>query len=199
MEGDKDRRNSLAVKGRSSSLPHIGRNPEPKILFFSGGTAHNSICPKIKQFTTNVAYIMPISGNARQMITKQDNGGSTREILRVIGGPAIGTIPLFFMICKGDIRSRLIRLASEESPEAVAVKQLLQHRLPVTEEIAKHDWNNIVEGTHSLWNEISEPYKETIRAFLVCTKSFIVLLYSRIKDILSHRSSSAKHKKVSFQ
>jgi len=61
-----------------------------KLLFFTGGTAANGFCSYIKEVTGDVTYILPIS----------DDGGSTMEIVRVLGGPAIG-----------DIRSRLIRLA----------------------------------------------------------------------------------------
>jgi hypothetical protein len=47
----------------------------------SGGTAINSVCKEIKRkITDNVVYVLPIS----------DNGGSTAEILRIFGGPAIG-------------------------------------------------------------------------------------------------------------
>jgi len=88
------------------------------------------------------------------VIPISDNGGSTAEIVRVLGGPAIG-----------DIRSRMIRLADDSTPEARAVKNLMGHRLPVID--AKHEWQSIVEGSHGLWSGISEPYKETIRAFLI--------------------------------
>ena len=53
------------LNGRSASLPNIADlEDEPKILFFSGGTALNSIVNQIKSFTTNVTYIMPISGTS---------------------------------------------------------------------------------------------------------------------------------------
>ena len=47
-----------------------------------------------------------------------DDGGSTAEIVRVLGGPAVG-----------DIRSRLLRLAPGTTREARAVRRLLGHRL----------------------------------------------------------------------
>jgi len=120
---------------------------EPKLLIFSGGTALNSICSNLKKVTTNVAHIIPIS----------DSGGSTAEIVRVVGGPAIG-----------DIRSRMVRLAESSTVEARAVQSLLQHRLHSSDNFsAKIEWLQIVEGSHDLWQDISEPYKETIRAFLV--------------------------------
>jgi 2-phospho-L-lactate transferase CofD len=59
-----------------------------------------------------------------------DDGGSTAEIVRVLGGPAVG-----------DIRSRCLRLADEHNEEARAVKALLGHRLsPHHSEAAKLEW-----------------------------------------------------------
>ena len=52
--------------------------------------------------------------------------------------------------------------------QAEAVRSLLAHRLPGDEcSTAKAEWNDIVEGEHALWQNIGEPYKHTIRAFLV--------------------------------
>lgn len=91
------------------------------------------------------------------MLPVSDDGGSTAEIVRVLGGPAVG-----------DIRSRCLRLADSDSTEARAVKQLLGHRLSAHDKVAaKTEWYNIVEGEHQLWKGIGEPYKHTIRAFLV--------------------------------
>ncbi|KAG5460509.1 MAG: hypothetical protein BJ554DRAFT_7435, partial [Olpidium bornovanus] len=69
------------------------------ITIFSGGTAGNALVPVIDRLTANATYVLGVS----------DNGGSTSEILRVLGGPAIG-----------DIRSRLTRLVplSPASPPA---------------------------------------------------------------------------------
>jgi 2-phospho-L-lactate transferase/gluconeogenesis factor (CofD/UPF0052 family) len=51
--------------------------------------------------------------------------------------------------------------------EALAVKRLLGHRLSQEESEAKAEWYEIVEGEHQLWDDVSGPYRETIRAFLV--------------------------------
>ena len=49
-----------------------------------------------------------------------------------------------------------------------AVRELLAHRLsPRNGEEARREWYEIVEGEHALWDGVSEPYKHTIRAFLV--------------------------------
>jgi hypothetical protein len=64
--------------------------PEPSLVVFSGGTAFNSVAGHMRQLTTRIAHVLPVS----------DDGGSTAEIVRVVGGPAVG-----------DIRSRCLRLA----------------------------------------------------------------------------------------
>ncbi len=152
------------------------------LTVFSGGTAFNSVCRELTEsLTSRINHILPVS----------DNGGSSREIVRVLGGPAIG-----------DIRSRLIRLASETSGEQRAIKALLEYRLPNDDRVkAKQEMLSIVDGTHHIWHPatikrdrsgswsldgklsatdatsssssilskpiISEAYKQTVRAFLV--------------------------------
>ncbi|PKU67374.1 hypothetical protein MA16_Dca016432 [Dendrobium catenatum] len=110
-----------------------------------GGTAFNCVAEELKKVTTRVAHVLPVS----------DDGGSTAEIVRVVGGPAVG-----------DIRSRCLRLSDESTSEAIAVRRLLGHRLPLDASDAKSEWYRIVEGQHFLWNGVSRPYGETIRAFL---------------------------------
>lgn len=50
----------------------------------------------LRRLTTHVSHVLPVS----------DDGGSTAEIVRVIGGPAVG-----------DIRSRCLRLADDRDEE----------------------------------------------------------------------------------
>ncbi|XP_058763957.1 uncharacterized protein YNL011C-like [Vicia villosa] len=120
--------------------------PQPALLVFSGGTAFNGVVEDLKNFTTRVAHVLPVS----------DDGGSTAEIVRVLGGPAVG-----------DIRSRCLRLSDQSTAEALAVRNLLGHRLSLDPLQAKSEWYSIVEGDHVLWEGVSKPYRETIRAFLV--------------------------------
>lgn len=51
---------------------------------------------QLRQLTTRVTHVLPVS----------DDGGSTAEIVRVLGGPAVG-----------DIRSRCLRLADDTDAE----------------------------------------------------------------------------------
>ncbi|CAI5490612.1 unnamed protein product [Closterium sp. Naga37s-1] len=85
----------------------------------AGGTAFNAVAEELHEWTTAVAHVLPVS----------DDGGSTAEIVRVIGGPAIG-----------DIRSRCLRLSDGSSHEARAVRRLLGHRLPLHPAQAKAEW-----------------------------------------------------------
>ncbi|KAG8635439.1 uncharacterized protein YNL011C [Manihot esculenta] len=119
---------------------------QPSLLVFSGGTAFNGVVEELKKLTTRVAHVLPVS----------DDGGSTAEIVRVLGGPAVG-----------DIRSRCLRLSDQSTAEALAVRRLLGHRLPLDAPQAKSEWYDIVEEEHALWTGVSRPYRETIRAFLV--------------------------------
>ncbi|XP_022720409.1 gluconeogenesis factor isoform X2 [Durio zibethinus] len=127
---------------------HCISNPrpyQPSLLVFSGGTAFNGVVEELKKLTVRVAHVLPVS----------DDGGSTAEIVRVLGGPAVG-----------DIRSRCLRLADQSTSEALAVRRLLGHRLPINPQQAKSEWYEVVEGEHSLWEGVSKPYRETIRSFL---------------------------------
>ncbi|KAI5960789.1 uncharacterized protein KGF55_004359 [Candida pseudojiufengensis] len=117
----------------------------PNITILSGGTATNELTPIFTNLSNSnsTSYIIPIS----------DNGGSTAEIIRVIGGPAIG-----------DIRSRLTRLIPLHQEH---IKELLSFRLSSDPIIAKQQWNSIVEGTSELWNKINSSTKEIFRSFFV--------------------------------
>ncbi|KAI8644845.1 hypothetical protein BD408DRAFT_383092 [Parasitella parasitica] len=123
-------------------------------VVFSGGSACNHILDGFhKTSSHDVSYILGIS----------DNGGSTSELLRVLGGPSVG-----------DLRSRLIRLMdilddeTTVSIEMKAIKNLLSYRLSADKDLQKvrDEWALIVEGRHSLWNDISIEKKEAIRGFL---------------------------------
>ncbi|CAL8469527.1 g9068 [Coccomyxa elongata] len=138
---------SIDILASQASLSSVKASEGPSLVVFSGGTAFNSVAGHLRQLTTRVTHVLPVS----------DDGGSTAEIVRVLGGPAVG-----------DIRSRCLRLADNTDSEALAVRVLLAHRLSgESAEAAKADWYEVVEGDHALWKGVSEPYKHTIRAFLV--------------------------------
>lgn len=119
------------------------------LVVLSGGTASNALTSCFAKLSQDqdqeVTYVLPIS----------DNGGSTSEILRVVGGPAIG-----------DIRSRVAKLV--EDPQ---VGQLLSYRLPNDNVKAKEEWIAIVEGQHPVWQQIPTQVKEMCRAFIIHMQS----------------------------
>lgn len=100
----------------------------------------------LEQLSSSISYILPIS----------DNGGSTSEIIRVVGGPAIG-----------DIRSRCTRIIPTDPPISNNLRDLLCHRLPQDETNAQAEWSQIVNGTHPMWNEIPSHYREMVRPFFI--------------------------------
>ncbi|VUG16853.1 DEBR0S1_27314g1_1 [Brettanomyces bruxellensis] len=123
------------------------------IAIVSGGTATNSILDIFQKLSSisvddkkakgKVSYILPIS----------DNGGSTSEIIRVLGGCSVG-----------DIRSRITRLIPDESS---GIRDLLSHRLPNDSALAKQEWEQIIEGSHTLWANVDPPCKQILRSFLI--------------------------------
>ncbi|GEQ72706.1 hypothetical protein JCM33374_g6393 [Metschnikowia sp. JCM 33374] len=113
------------------------------IVVLSGGTATNELVPLFNSKNYNINYILPIS----------DNGGSSSEIIRVIGGPAIG-----------DIRSRLTRLIPDRQ---IGLQKLLSYRLDSDSKVARSEWDQIVDGTHDFWYGIPNSTKEIVRSFLL--------------------------------
>ncbi|KAJ7771927.1 hypothetical protein DFH07DRAFT_997593, partial [Mycena maculata] len=116
-------------------------------VVISGGTGGNAIC---SAFGADACYVLPVS----------DDGGSSSEIIRVLGGPSIG-----------DIRSRLVRLIPPAPPASPldAIRNFLAYRFPThyTERAARDEWRDIIEGRSALWAGIPSDRKETLRGFLV--------------------------------
>lgn len=64
---------------QTSTTRESGQCHEPtSCLVISGGTGGNAICSAFD----NACYVLPVS----------DDGGSSSEIIRVLGGPSIGTV-----------------------------------------------------------------------------------------------------------
>lgn len=136
----------------SSGSSGLGR-----VVVISGGSGYNDLVGA----TPEATFVMPIS----------DNGGSSSEIIRVLGGPSIG-----------DLRSRLVRLIPVTTATAQhrhgsdlsstplpssndAIHRLLAYRLPSTgsSRDIKQEWMDILEGRHKLWRGIEPERKECIR------------------------------------
>ena len=88
------------------------------------------------------AYVLPVT----------DDGGSTHEIRRVFGGPAIG-----------DIRSRLsaLELTGVDSCEKAFFK-LLRKRLNEDEAIARAEWQDLLKEDHTAWKQEREAADENM-------------------------------------
>ena len=63
--------------------PEKGGEAGPSFLVVSGGTGCNSICAAFG----NACYVLPVS----------DDGGSSSEIIRVLGGPSIGEFVVYWL------------------------------------------------------------------------------------------------------
>ncbi|KAK8154467.1 hypothetical protein IWX90DRAFT_320182 [Phyllosticta citrichinensis] len=155
----------------SLSVAPTTKNPKG-IVVFSGGSAANSLVDVFKTVAERkhcaLSYVIPIS----------DNGGSTSELIRVLGGPGIG-----------DLRSRLVRLIPENgNTERAAIKTFFNHRLPKSVNEARHEWLDIVESRHALWQGISTEKKELIRSFL---NLFNLEVVKRIRPTSTFDFSSA--------
>lgn len=138
-------------------------------IVISGGTAANDF---VQAFGKDCAFVLPGEYAALcmppELISRavSDDGGSSSEILRCLGGPSIG-----------DIRSRLIRLipVPENGVTDViegarlegiqAVHDLFAQRFPATgtEREVKEMWGDSIEGTSGLWTGIPEDRREAIR------------------------------------
>lgn len=83
IKGARACRRSLTARPGPShlSLALLAERPQQhKLVAFSGGTGFNSLCAELKKYTTHVAHVIPVS----------DDGGSTAEIVRVLGGCGTG-------------------------------------------------------------------------------------------------------------
>ncbi|TRM62945.1 hypothetical protein BD626DRAFT_557818 [Schizophyllum amplum] len=147
--GLSQRPSQTSINTPTSALPPARTT---SFVVISGGTGGNAICSAFAQSPTS--HVLPVS----------DDGGSSSEIIRVLGGPSIG-----------DIRSRLVRLIPACPPGSPldAIRNLLSYRLPTTlsDREARDQWRDIVEGNSALWNGIPGDRKETIRGFLVYFES----------------------------
>ena len=102
----------------------------PRVLFFSGGTALGPIAAELSRFTRNAVHV----------ITTFDSGGSSAELRRVFGMPAVG-----------DIRARIMALADRSVPGNAETIALLGYRLPTdaAPEALRRELAALAAGTKS--------------------------------------------------
>ena len=105
----------------------------------------------------------------------------------------------------GDIRSRLVRLIPPADPGSPldAIRNLLAYRLPAkcTEQEARDQWRDIVEGRSRLWTGIPNDRKEMIRGMSVLLDDAHMLVLTCATAFLvhfEHEILSRAHKNFSF-
>ncbi|ORY76066.1 hypothetical protein BCR37DRAFT_167959 [Protomyces lactucae-debilis] len=137
----------LASHDEDASLRSARSQAPPHIAVLSGGSGGNSLVQPLARITDTVSYILPIS----------DNGGSTSEILRVLGSVSVG-----------DLRSRLVRLIpdTDRNGRPNPTKTLLAYRLPVDTHAARHDWLDLLDGRHTLWRDVHVDVQRSLTAYL---------------------------------
>ena len=129
--------------GRYRRAPEFG----PRLLFFSGGTALNTISRRLKTYTHNSIHL----------VTPFDSGGSSAKLRRAFDMPSIG-----------DLRSRLMALADEAVTGHPEIYRLFRYRLPMDGSRADltAQLNDIVSSKNPLISDISNPMRRLIRSQL---------------------------------
>ncbi|KAL7466202.1 hypothetical protein ACHAXS_006489 [Conticribra weissflogii] len=140
-------------RGNSDGENNSSTNDEAKKAISDDNSKGNAISAG----GTKVWHVLPVT----------DDGGSTAEIVRVLGGPAVG-----------DIRSRLLRLAPGTTAEARAVRRLLGHRLvsmeslkrkgadceditpDIVSRMAREEWLDLLDGGHETCTNPCFPVEE---------------------------------------
>lgn len=113
------------------------------IAIVSGGTATNSLIPSFLRLhnVRKISFVLPIS----------DNGGSSAEILRVFGGPALG-----------DLRSRITKLGAltQDPTSSKGLARFFNHRLSLQEEDAVLEWQSVLSQKHPIWALVPDTNKK---------------------------------------
>ncbi len=128
---------------RYHKAPELG----PRILFFSGGSALDTLSSKLKNFTHNSIHL----------VTPFDSGGSSAKLRQAFEMPAIG-----------DLRSRMVALADETITGHPEVYRLFTYRLPVdkTQKVLRQQLADMADGKNPRVMDISNPMRRLIRNLL---------------------------------
>ncbi|MFW5731344.1 MAG: GAK system CofD-like protein [Desulfonatronovibrionaceae bacterium] len=128
---------------RYLKAPELG----PKILFFSGGTALNTLSRNLVDYTHNSIHV----------VTPFDSGGSSAKLRQA-----------FDMLAVGDLRSRLMALADQTVKGNPAIFRLFSHRLPKDKDrnFLEPELESMARGRHALVSDIPDPMRKIIRNHL---------------------------------
>ncbi|MEW8626723.1 MAG: GAK system CofD-like protein [Candidatus Thiodiazotropha sp.] len=130
---------------RYQRLPELG----PRVLFFSGGTALNSVSRVLKNYTHNSIHL----------VTPFDSGGSSAKLRKAFNMPSIG-----------DLRSRLMALADESVTGHPEIYKLFTYRFPTDHKRAEllKQLEMIIRGRHPMIESVPNPMRRIIRNLLGC-------------------------------
>ena len=140
MEKEEPRANSGAQLTRA---PEVG----PRLLFFSGGTALNSLAAELKRHTHNSIHL----------VTPFDSGGSSAALRAAFNMPAVG-----------DLRSRMMALADDTCAGHPELYRLMTYRLPTElgqQQLRLH-LEQISQATDPLSSSLQQPLQGLICHYL---------------------------------
>ncbi|TYC52145.1 GAK system CofD-like protein [Rhodobacterales bacterium] len=125
---------------RFQSNPKLG----PRLLFFSGGSALNTVAQVLKRYTHNSIHL----------VTPFDSGGSSQALRQAFDMPAVG-----------DLRSRLMALADETVLGHPDVFRLFTHRFDkaAASEDLCGELDAMIAGHHWLVDAIEQPMRLLIQ------------------------------------
>ena len=133
----------------SMRLARLARCPElgPRLLFFSGGTALGPLSRTLIDYTHNSIHL----------ITPFDSGGSSAELRRAFGMPAVG-----------DLRNRLMALADHSVKGNPAVARLFAYRFPkdARNEDLRGRLKAMSQGDDDRVAAVPDPFRKLIRTHL---------------------------------
>jgi CofD-related protein of GAK system len=130
---------------RYQRLPELG----PRVLFFSGGSALNSVSRALKNYTHNSIHL----------VTPFDSGGSSAKLRQAFSMPSIG-----------DLRSRLMALADESVTGHPEIYELFTYRFQADtkrSELVKQ-LELMIRGRHPMVEPVPNPMRRIIRNLLSC-------------------------------
>ncbi len=128
---------------RYKSAPSGG----PRLLFFSGGTALNSLAIELKRYTHNSIHF----------VTPFDSGGSSAALRTAFDMPAVG-----------DLRSRMMALADETCAGHPELYRLMTFRLPKDheQEQLRQRLEQISQAADPLSSALKQPVQGLICHYL---------------------------------
>lgn len=132
---------------RHRHAPELGVRP----CFFSGGTALREASRELVDFTHNSIHV----------VTPFDSGGSSAELRRAFGMPAVG-----------DLRNRLLALADRSVRGHPEIYDLFRHRLPTdaSREELRESLDAMVEGSDPRVRAVPGSRRALVRAHLALVR-----------------------------